>query len=120
MAKGAEVFLWPKVQRRAQRPETMKTPILHTEFDVLVGRGGHGNNHVGIQWFREHTKTLRPSYLVASKYRKTSISKELVDWVHCSGGSVPEGICQFRSVDLTLLSADCAAKVASNYCTYCS
>jgi hypothetical protein len=49
----------------------------------------------------------------------TKIQSALFDSNKFSG-SVPEGICQFRSLDLTLLNADCVAKVTCNCCTYCA
>lgn len=46
-----------------------------TRFDVLLGRGGLANRHLGNQdYLREKER-----YLAASKDEKTGISQELVD-----------------------------------------
>jgi hypothetical protein len=78
----------PKSKKRKKEDDTVCNFITNgvTEFDVLMGRGGLANNHIGNKRYLEHKKTLRARYSVATKYEKTIISQELVEWVHSNGG----------------------------------
>lgn len=54
--------------------------IKPTEKDIVLGRGGHSNNHPGNKHFREKALELRPVYEACeSKEEKYRISQELVD-----------------------------------------
>jgi hypothetical protein len=78
----------PKSKKRKKVDDTVCNFITNgvTEFDVLMGRGGLANNHIGNKRYLEHKKTLRERYSAATKYEKTIISQELVEWVHSIGG----------------------------------
>jgi hypothetical protein len=56
------------------------------ELDVLLGRGGHVNNHIGNKMYLDKKMELQDSYTAATKEDKTGISQELVDAVHNWGG----------------------------------
>jgi hypothetical protein len=58
----------------------------YSDVDVLMGRGGLGNNHAGNQAFLEQKRRLKARYSVATKSEKFLISQELVKWVHDHGG----------------------------------
>lgn len=57
-----------------------------TDKDVLFGRGPQIYWHPGNQRFLEEKDRLQPSYLAATKSEKKSISQDLVNVVHDSGG----------------------------------
>jgi hypothetical protein len=78
----------PKRKKRRNKNHTVNHFISNgiTNSDVLMGRGGLSNNHVGNKLYLEHKKTLQARYEAALKDDKTAISQELVDWVHSQGG----------------------------------
>ena len=54
--------------------------IKPTENDIVLGRGGHSNNHPGNKHFREKALELRPVYEACeSKEEKFRISQRLVE-----------------------------------------
>jgi hypothetical protein len=55
-------------------------------YDVLLGRGGLTNSHVGNKHFRAVVAEYQPTYLVAKKKDKKEIAKEIVARIHASGG----------------------------------
>ena len=54
--------------------------------DVVMGRGGLSNNHVGNQTFLKLTKTLKPEYARLPKEEKTDVSRRLLKIVQDRGG----------------------------------
>lgn len=54
--------------------------------DVLLGRGGLTNSHIGNKNFRLVVAEYQPEYLVARKREKKEIAKRIVDRIHSSGG----------------------------------
>lgn len=54
--------------------------------DVLLGRGGATNNHLGNRKFRSIVLQHRPQYLIARKTEKILIAREVVATVHSNGG----------------------------------
>lgn len=73
----------------------------YTEVDVLLGRGGKSNNHLGNQLYLSDKNHLQPRYFAATKAEKTAIAQELVEMVHARGGRFVknEGNDQWREVD---------------------
>ena len=55
-------------------------------YDVLCGRGGVTNNHVGNKRFRSLVATYQPLYLTCRKVEKSIVAKNIVDIVHQYGG----------------------------------
>jgi hypothetical protein len=53
-----------------------------TENDVLLGRGGRTNHHVGNKYYLEYKSLLQEQYLRADKDEKTSLSQKLVQKIH--------------------------------------
>lgn len=54
--------------------------------DVLCGRGGATNNHVGNRRFRAIVAAHQREYLQARKMEKVLIARQIVAAVHASGG----------------------------------
>jgi hypothetical protein len=61
--------------------------------DVLLGRGGKINTHLGNRQFRSLVTSHQYSYLLAKKNEKAFIAKQIVEIVHSNGGRFlrPEG-----------------------------
>jgi hypothetical protein len=62
------------------------TPDSINSEDVLCGRGGATNNHVGNKKFRTIVAEYQKGYLKAKKKEKAGIAKEIVARVHQNGG----------------------------------
>ena len=61
--------------------------MAHGENDVLMGRGGLSNHHVGNKRFRALANSLKDEYIrLDDKDEKTVFSNRLVDMVHQAGG----------------------------------
>jgi hypothetical protein len=54
--------------------------------DVLLGRGGATNNHIGNRNFRDIVSEHRPEYLEARKLEKINIARKIVSIVNERGG----------------------------------
>jgi hypothetical protein len=57
-----------------------------SENDVLLGRGGRTNHHVGNKYYLECKAQLQEQYLRADKDEKTSLSQQLVQMIHDRNG----------------------------------
>jgi hypothetical protein len=57
-----------------------------TENDVLLGRGGRTNHHVGNKYYLECKAQLQEQYLHADKDEKTILSQQLVQMIHDRNG----------------------------------
>ena len=57
-----------------------------TNNDVLLGRGGRTNHHIGNATYRTYKESLQEQYLDATKDGKTSISRRLVEMIHENRG----------------------------------
>jgi hypothetical protein len=55
-------------------------------YDVLLGRGGLTNSHIGNKRFRLVVAEYQLEYLMAKKREKKEIAKQIVDRIHSSGG----------------------------------
>ncbi|KAG7352341.1 hypothetical protein IV203_008389 [Nitzschia inconspicua] len=55
-------------------------------YDVLLGRGGLTNSHIGNKHFRCVVAEHQPEYLIARKNEKKEIAKRIVDCIHARGG----------------------------------
>jgi hypothetical protein len=53
-----------------------------TNNDVLLGRGGRTNHHIGNATYRTYKESLQDEYLQARKDEKTNISNRLVTMIH--------------------------------------
>mmetsp|Transcript_15845 Transcript_15845/g.43749 ORF Transcript_15845/g.43749 Transcript_15845/m.43749 type:complete len:689 (-) Transcript_15845:461-2527(-) len=79
-------------KKRKRRPRKKVLPEVKeyveiTNDDVLLGRGGRSNHHVGNKRYREEVKNLQKWYAdTADKNEKTDLSQMLVDYVHSYGG----------------------------------
>jgi hypothetical protein len=68
------------------KPST--TPVEEpTEFDVLFGRGGMTNSHVGNKRFRDIISLHRPDYVRAVKIEKPNVARRIVAAIR--GGDPP-------------------------------
>ena len=54
--------------------------------DILCGRGGVSNNHVGNEWYRRLIQANRPLYRACPKHTKLLIAKAIVQAVEQQGG----------------------------------
>lgn len=57
-------------------------PIVPHENDILLGRGGYNNRHIGNQKLRELARAYSSHYQASSKKGKASLSRELVQQIH--------------------------------------
>uniref|UniRef100_A0A6V2PIJ6 DUF6824 domain-containing protein n=1 Tax=Ditylum brightwellii TaxID=49249 RepID=A0A6V2PIJ6_9STRA len=57
-----------------------------TRRDVLLGRGGLANRHIGNKFFRDEARKLKSWYNTSSKQEKYTISEVLVEYIHSTGG----------------------------------
>jgi hypothetical protein len=79
----------PLPKRKRSRPNVdpvVKAYVEPTDRDVLLGRGGRTNHHVGNRTYLEAKETIQERYMLASKNDKTSISQDLVDIITSRGG----------------------------------
>jgi hypothetical protein len=79
----------PLPKRKRSRPYVepqVKVYVEPTDRDVLLGRGGRTNHHVGNRTYLEAKETIQERYMLASKNDKTSISQDLVDIITARGG----------------------------------
>lgn len=78
-------------RKRNPRPKKPAPPKIYidgkpNENDVLLGRGGRTNHHVGNKYYLSLKEEIQPRYLAAVKDDKTGISQELVDAIHAVHG----------------------------------
>lgn len=57
-----------------------------TEVDVLCGRGGGTNNHIGNKYFRQLVEEHRDEYFLSKKHGKGQISRKIVSIIQARGG----------------------------------
>lgn len=57
-----------------------------TNSDVLCGRGGRTNKHIGNKKWLHQKKLRQRRYFAATKDGKTLIAQELVEYIHNNGG----------------------------------
>mmetsp|Transcript_22263 Transcript_22263/g.33781 ORF Transcript_22263/g.33781 Transcript_22263/m.33781 type:complete len:325 (-) Transcript_22263:212-1186(-) len=76
------------MRRIYQKPEhhisiqKYATPIVPHENDILLGRGGTNNQHIGNQKLRELARTYCSNYQASSKQGKANLSRQLVQQIH--------------------------------------
>ena len=78
-----------KRPRRKSAPAAISLNDAKSELgtnDVVMGRGGLSNNHVGNQTFLKLTKSLKPEYARLPKEEKTDVSRRLLKMVQGRGG----------------------------------
>jgi len=65
-----------------------KEKVQYTDKDVLFGRGGLSNHHIGNKRYRDEADKLKPEYIdtKTTKREKTVFRNRLVDIVHGYGG----------------------------------
>lgn len=69
--------------------ETMQRPVYLKDLissDVLLGRGGLSNNHIGNLWFRSLVASYRIGYTAAPKGGKGQLARNICNYVRVSGG----------------------------------
>ena len=71
-------------QHKSQTMSTTTTTI--TPHDVLCGRGGLTNSHVGNKQFRKICSEYQLEYLQAKKNDKKTIAQRVVGQIHAMGG----------------------------------
>jgi hypothetical protein len=76
-----EKVLVPDKSNKNEIPRNLKC-VVPTEHDVLLGRGGMINNHLGNKRYLEARSKLHSKYVRASKAEKRCVSNELIDIVH--------------------------------------
>lgn len=57
-----------------------------TEVDVLCGRGGGTNNHIGNRYFRQLVEDHRDEYFMSKKLGKGQISRKIIAIIQARGG----------------------------------
>lgn len=67
--------------KKPDEEESVEIILEPQENDVLLGRGGKNNQHVGNAHFRQLARLRRDEYQRARKKLKVTISRELVDQV---------------------------------------
>jgi len=60
--------------------------IVPSNDDVLMGRGGKNNQHIGNERLREMARARAADYKAADKKEKSEISLDLIRQVHANGG----------------------------------
>jgi hypothetical protein len=75
-----------KMQRRGQLTPKEKVYVHVTAKDVLMGRGGCSNHHVGNDTYRQHVISLQLHYKQVLRQDKTKCSEQVVQWVKDRGG----------------------------------
>jgi len=79
-------FHFDDKNKRSNLAEKQKESIYPTDKDVVFGRGGRANNHIGnINYLRE-LKKLKATYGNMHKSGKSSVSQMVLDIVHREGG----------------------------------
>ncbi|CAB9513823.1 expressed unknown protein [Seminavis robusta] len=74
-------------QRQVQIQEQNSNCITEpSNIDVLLGRGGRSNHHVGNERFRELIRSNRPRYNDLPKHEKIKLSRAVVATIHELGG----------------------------------
>jgi hypothetical protein len=75
-----------KRKRVRKKDPDVKRPITVEPKDVLLGRGGLSNHHVGNKAYRKRILELQPLYKTLPREEKTSCSEAVVAWVKGRGG----------------------------------
>merc|ERR1719506_3334188 len=73
-------------QHQQHKSQTMSTTTTITPHDVLCGRGGLTNSHVGNKQFRKICSEYQLEYLQAKKNDKKTIALQVVVQIHAMGG----------------------------------
>jgi len=71
---------------RSNLTEKHKESISPTEKDVVFGRGGRANNHIGNKMYLQELKQLKAAYGKMHKSGKSNVSQRVIDAVHQNGG----------------------------------
>lgn len=77
---------YPPVMKKEAVPTGEKKYFEPVDADVLLGRGGRANNHVGNKKYLEVKDSMQDRYMAADKSVKTAIAQELVDLVNKEWG----------------------------------
>ena len=70
---------------RRKAPD-VKCYVEKTKLDVLMGRGGASNHHLGNEDYRKEILKHQEPYKNLSRQDKTTFSANIVRWVHGRGG----------------------------------
>jgi hypothetical protein len=119
-----------RIRDRAKWDPEVKEYVIPTHRDVVLGRGGGTNHHIGNKTYLEAKETIQERYMHASKNDKTVISQELVDIITARGGrflklddklnkwyTVPNIVAR-RKASQTLREVNTAAKRAAKRTKY--
>jgi hypothetical protein len=119
-----------RIRERAKCDPEVKEYVIPTHRDVVLGRGGGTNHHIGNKTYLEAKETIQERYMHASKNDKTVISQELVDIITARGGrflklddklnkwyTVPNIVAR-RKASQTLREVNTAAKRAAKRTKY--
>jgi hypothetical protein len=71
---------------KSKEPEIRQFVDTPTNLDVLLGRGGRSNHHVGNKRYRAEVENLQSWYKHSAKSEKKDLSQCLVNYVHSYGG----------------------------------
>jgi len=74
------------LSRRTHEPEIKEYVNKPTDKDILLGRGGKSNHHLGNKAYRYRVGELRDWYRASEKNAKTDQAQMLVNWVKEQGG----------------------------------
>lgn len=112
----------PKTPMHAASPGGLSVEVELRDTDILCGRGGRSNHHVGNKRFRKVVSQMKASYkTIGSKTAKTELSRAIVDHVHGYGGRFLKhqdknnnsNACHKNSTSYVVLSAAEARKKTS-------
>ena len=77
--------LYPPVDAKCRGSDFAVIPY-PADNDVLLGRGGGSNHHIGNRWYLAAKDLMQDEYLRSEKSRKSALSQSLVDLVNKTWG----------------------------------
>lgn len=82
-SSSSVVGFQPKKKRKPRKivPE-VKMYVKFTDRDVLFGRGGRSNHHIGNKVYRDIVTAQQDRYRACDKHDKTRVAQAIVDRVH--------------------------------------
>lgn len=88
LADNLEDFLSMELDHTVYTPVPMPSEVIvHVQKnDVLLGRGGETNHHIGNIQYRQLVKICQPAYLEAKRRDKPKIAERIVHAVRCLSG----------------------------------
>ena len=79
----------PSFPGSVEGPTSCRSTSEPTTNDVLMGRGGRSNCHIGNRLFRSLVSDFRPMYLTLRRREKPRLSRTIVLIIRRRGGAFP-------------------------------